>query len=79
MKNSTKITQSGKTFEMGEEAEDKPVDLSEVQKIDEFTVIVKILSSREAIKLDGGLTKQDVVVADAMGIMNETLWEERVD
>ena len=82
LKNSTKISASGKVFDMCDEMEDKPVPLAEVHKMAEYTrvtVIVKVLSKRKAVKLDGGLTKQDVIVADATGVMTVTLWEEKVD
>ena len=43
------------------------------------TVMVKVVSKWKAVKRDGGLTKQDVVVADTTGVMPVTLWEEKVD
>ena len=62
LKNSSKLSASGSImFDMCDEMEDKPVPLSEVQKMREYTrvtVIVKVLSKRKAVKLDGGLTKQ---------------------
>ena len=82
LKNSTKISASGKTFEMCDEMDDQHVSLCEVQTMAEYTrvtTIVKVLLKRRAVKLDRGLTKQDVVVADATGVMTVTLWEERVD
>ena len=81
MKNATKISVSSKVFDMCDEMEDKPVPLAEVQNMAEYTrvtVIVKV-SKRNAVKLDGGLTKQDVIVTDATGVMIVTLWEEKVD
>ena len=54
VKNSTKITASDKTFEMSDEVEDKPVTLSEVNKMEEYTrvtVIVKVLSKHDPRKL----------------------------
>ena len=73
LKNSTKIGASGKVFDMCDEMEDKPVPLAEVQKMAEYTrvtVIVKVLSKRKA---------EDVIIADATGVMTVTLWEEKVD
>ena len=82
LKNSTTICESGKTSDLCEDMENKPIPLSEVQKMVEYTrvtVIVKVLSKRKTVKLDNGLTKQEVVVADATGVMAMTLWEEKVD
>ena len=67
---------------MCDEMEDKPVPLAEVQNMAEYTrvtVIVKVVSKRNVVKLDGGLNKQDVIVADATGVMIVTLWGEKVD
>ena len=67
---------------MSDEIDEMPVALSEVQKLEEYTrvpTIVKVLSKCKPFKLNGGLTKQDVVVADATGVMTVTLLEERVN
>ena len=43
------------------------------------TVVVKVLSKGEPVKLEDGKTKQEVVVADSSGVMIVTLWEEKLD
>lgn len=81
LKNSTKISASEKSFDITE-SEDKPIALVEAHNLPEYsrvTVLVKVVSKRKAVKLDSGLTKQEVVVADASAVMSVTLWEDRVD
>ena len=43
-----------------------------------MTVFVKVLAKRKPIQLNGGKTKQTVIVANRTGTMQVTLWEERV-
>lgn len=40
---------------------------------------MKVISKSKALKLDGGLTKQEVTVADATGVITVNLWEEKID
>ena len=46
---------------------------------DRVTVMAKVAKRKQPVSVSGGLTKQDIVLADATGIATLTLWETDVD
>ena len=84
LKTATVIKPSTKTFDLSNDIDTPPtpVTLVEVHAMPEYskvTVIVKVLSKGDPIKLDNGKTKQEVMVADSSGVIIVTLWEEKID
>ena len=84
LKTATVIKPSTKTFDLSNDIDTSPtpVTLVEVHAMPEYskvTVIVKVLSKGDPIKLDNGKTKQEVMVADSSGVIIVTLWEEKID